>query len=584
MSIYTVNGSPVMHDGKFLTTGGTHELPEYDSEDANKVLKVSPNGHSIDWYDDANTTYTAGNGLTLNGTEFSADTTVLATQSDLSGKQDKLTAGQNITIDADNVISATGGGSSYTAGNGIDITGDEISVDTSVVATQTDLSGKQDTLTAGQNIQINNDVISATDTTYTAGTGLSLTGTEFSADTTVLATQQDLSGKQNALTAGSNIQINGTTISATDTTYSAGTGLSLNGTTFSVDDPLPAHTSSDEGKVLTVNSQGVTEWAEKGEIDLFYVTYNVTTYDEIKAAHDAGKWPVLIDSNGRVAPMVDYDWIGTAAPSIQNASFVVRVYDYHSDTDGADYYNIVYNLELHVDQNLNRTETWSTTSNNSSADWNAVTGPRVIRNKPTIPTVDQTYSSASANAQSGIAVAEAIATKQDVLTAGSNITISNNVISATDTTYTAGSNITISGGVISAASQVQADYSQSDSNAVDYIKNKPTIPTATSDLNNDSGFITSSDVPSAQVQSDWNETNSSSAAYIVNKPTIPTVPTTDQTYNSSSTNPQSGTAVAGALATVTLSTLNTAGITDIQQVASLPANPVATVLYLIPET
>ena len=35
---------------------------------------------------------------------------------------------------------------------------------------------------------------------------------------------------------------------------------------------------------------------------------------------------------------------------------------------------------------------------------------------------------------------------------------------------------------------------------------------------------------------------------------------------------------------VTLSTLNTAGITDIQQVAALPANPVATVLYLIPET
>ena len=131
---------------------------------------------------------------------------------------------------------------------------------------------------------------------------------------------------------------------------------------------------------------------------------------------------------------------------------------------------------------------------------------------------------------------------------------------------------------------MQADYAQSDSNAVDYIKNKPTIPTATSDLNNDSGFITSSDVPSAQVQSDWNESNSSSAAYIVNKPTIPTVPTTDQTYNSSSTNPQSGTAVAGALATITLSTLNTAGITDIQQVASLPSNPVATVLYLIPST
>lgn len=44
---------------------------------------------------------------------------------------------------------------------------------------------------------------------------------------------------------------------------------------------------------------------------------------------------------------------------------------------------------------------------------------------------------------------------------------------------------------------------------------------------------------------------------------------------------------AGNMLSVTNSTLNvttTAGITDIQQVVSLPANPVATVLYLIPET
>ena len=48
--------------------------------------------------------------------------------------------------------------------------------------------------------------------------------------------------------------------------------------------------------------------------------------------------------------------------------------------------------------------------------------------------------------------------KQDKLTAGQNITIQNNVISA-------------SGGT-----QQQADWNQSDSTAVDYIKNKPTIP------------------------------------------------------------------------------------------------------------
>ena len=55
------------------------------------------------------------------------------------------------------------------------------------------------------------------------------------------------------------------------------------------------------------------------------------------------------------------------------------------------------------------------------------------------------------------------------------------------------------------------------------------------------------------------------------------------TYDSTSKKAMSGIAVASAISGVTLASLNTAGITDIQQVASLPANPVSTVLYLIPE-
>ena len=50
-------------------------------------------------------------------------------------------------------------------------------------------------------------------------------------------------------------------------------------------------------------------------------------------------------------------------------------------------------------------------------------------------------------------------------------------------------------------SQVQADWNQNDSEAVDYIKNKPTIP-------------------STQSQSDWNQTTSTESDYIKNKPTI----------------------------------------------------------------
>lgn len=42
---------------------------------------------------------------------------------------------------------------------------------------------------------------------------------------------------------------------------------------------------------------------------------------------------------------------------------------------------------------------------------------------------------------------------------------------------------------------VQSDWSQSTNTADDYIKNKPTIPTKVSDLTNDSGFITLTDVP-----------------------------------------------------------------------------------------
>ena len=112
-------------------------------------------------------------------------------------------------------------------------------------------------------------------------------------------------------------------------------------------------------------------------------------------------------------------------------------------------------------------------------------------------------------------------------TAGNGIAIdnTNHVISVDPTEVqeklTAGENITIQNNVISANPQRQADWAQTDTDAVDYIRNKPTIPTATSDLTNDSNFITASEVPSAQVQSDWNESDSSDPAYIANKPTIP---------------------------------------------------------------
>jgi hypothetical protein len=90
--------------------------------------------------------------------------------------------------------------------------------------------------------------------------------------------------------------------------------------------------------------------------------------------------------------------------------------------------------------------------------------------------------------------------------------------------------------------QVQSDWTESDSSDPSYIANKPSlatvattgaysdlsgtpsIPTKTSDLTNDSNFITLADVP-AQVQADWTESDSSDPSYIANKPTLAAVAT-----------------------------------------------------------
>lgn len=81
---------------------------------------------------------TAGTGIDITSDTISVDTSVIATQSDISGLQPSLTAGDNISI-SNNTISATD--TTYTAGTGLSLTGTEFAVDTTVIATKTDLSG-----------------------------------------------------------------------------------------------------------------------------------------------------------------------------------------------------------------------------------------------------------------------------------------------------------------------------------------------------------------------------------------------------------------------------------------------------------
>lgn len=192
------------------------------------------------------------------------------------------------------------------------------------------------------------------------------------------------------------------------------------------------------------------------------------------------------------------------------------------------------------------------------ADWNETntSSKSYIQNKPTIPaavTVDQTYNASSTNAQSGTAVAGAISTKQDTIsdlaTIRSGAAAGATAVqpSSLATVATTGDYADLQNKPSIPAAQVNSDWNSS--SGVSQILNKPTLATVATTGDYDD-LLNKPSIPAAQVQSDWSQSDSSAVDFIKNKPTIPPGVTVDQTYNASSTNAQSGTAVAGALASV----------------------------------
>lgn len=163
-----------------------------------------------------------------------------------SGKQDKLTAGTNIAIE-DNVISATD--TKYTAGTNITIS------DQNVISA----TGGGTTYTAGDNITIENDVISATDTTYTAGNNITISD------------QNVISATNTTYTAGTNVSISDeNVISATDTTYSDFVGT--DGNTGGTAGLVPAPATTDAGKFLKADGTWDTAGGGGGGVTVVQTT------------------------------------------------------------------------------------------------------------------------------------------------------------------------------------------------------------------------------------------------------------------------------------------------------------------------
>jgi hypothetical protein len=181
---------------------------------------------------DDDTAYSAGEGLLLAGTVFSADTTYLQRRAEACGDGYAI---REINQDG-TVVCALIDNTTYDAGFGLVLSGTTFLADPTVL--QQRIAA---TCGAGSSIrEVNQDgtVVCELDddTTYDAGFGLVLSGTIFLADPTVV--QQRIAATCGEGSSIREVNQDGSVVCEPDddTTYDAGTGLVLSGTTFLPDE------------------------------------------------------------------------------------------------------------------------------------------------------------------------------------------------------------------------------------------------------------------------------------------------------------------------------------------------------------
>ena len=179
-----------------------------------------------------------------------------------------------------------------------------------------------------------------------------------------------------------------------------------------------------------------------------------------------------------------------------------------------------------------------------------------LKNTPTIPTVDQSYSASSTNAQSGTAVAEAIASIPGVTVDQSYSASSTNAQSGTAVAEAIAS---IPGVTVDQTYDATSTNAQSGTAVAEALATVPTVTVdqtydATS-ANAQSGVAVAAAldaIPEPEVDQHYDETsaNAQSGSAVAEAIAAIPEPTVDQAYDATSTNAQSGTAVAEAIATI----------------------------------
>lgn len=307
---------------------------------------------------------------------------------------------------------------------------------------------------------------------------------------------------------------------------------------------VPSTTSSDEGKVLGVtNSTGSLGWVAQ-------------TPAQVNADWNAASGSVAEILNKPSIPTVNDSTVTVKIGSTAVDTFTTNQSS-ASDIVIPEATDSVAGAMTSTDKRkLNGIE--SGAQANVKPDWNAASGTAAeILNKPTIPTVDQTYDGTSTNAQSGTAVASAISGLSFDEVPAVTSSDDGKVLKAS---YSGGAGSYSWDTDSGEANVIEAITVNSESTTISSkTVNIPAATASTSGVGGTSGVMTPSDKEKldglvSNVKSDWNAA-SGSASEILNKPTIPSV---DQNYDSSSTNAQSGTAVASAIS----------GIADVPPVGS----------------
>jgi len=339
---------------------------------------------------DTNTTYTAGSGMTLTGTSFSANDATTSAKGivqlagDLAGTATSPTVAK-IQSKAVSSTAPTNGqvlkyntgtsswepaadtdtNTTYTAGSGMTLTGTSFSANDAttsvkgIVQLAGDLAG---TATSPTVAKIQNKAVSSTaptngqvlkyntgtsawepaadtdtNTTYTAGSGLTLTGTSFSANdattsakgivqlagdlagTATSPTVAKIQSKAVSSTAPTNGQVlkynTGTSAwepaadADTNTTYTAGSGMTLTGTSFSANDA----TTSAKGIVQLAGDLAGTAAAPS------IASSAVTSAKIADGAVTASKLNQMSATSGQVLGWNGSSWVPTASDTTNDA-------------------------------------------------------------------------------------------------------------------------------------------------------------------------------------------------------------------------------------------------------------------------